>query len=94
MLLLFVSMIASGLLAALLVFAPTPWYAHHDTTAWGLTGLADQQAAGAVTWVLGGTIYVASGAMVVMRCRRTTTSAGYPIPAARSTLASSASEPA
>jgi cytochrome c oxidase assembly factor CtaG len=69
-LLLFVSMIASGLLSALLVFAPTPWYAHHDITAWGLTRLADQQAAGAVMWVLGGTIYVASGAMAVMRWLR------------------------
>ncbi|HSJ47029.1 MAG TPA: cytochrome c oxidase assembly protein [Euzebyales bacterium] len=69
-LLLFVSMIASGLLSALLVFAPTPWYAHHGTTAWGLTRLADQQAAGAVMWVLGGTIYVTSGAIVVMRWLR------------------------
>jgi len=66
-LLLFVSMIASGLLSALLVFAPTPWYAHDDTAAWGLTRLADQQAAGAVMWVLGGAIYVTAGAIAVMR---------------------------
>lgn len=69
-LLLFVSMIASGTLSALLVFAPTPWYTHDDTAAWGLTRLADQQAAGAVMWVAGGAIYVASGAIVVMRWLR------------------------
>lgn len=68
--LLFISMIASGLLAALLVFAPTPWFAHDDTLVWGLTRLQDQQAAGAVMWVLGGTIYVASGAIAAMRWLR------------------------
>jgi putative membrane protein len=69
-LLLFVSMVAGGLLSALLVFAPTPWYAHDDTAAWGLTRLADQQAAGAVMWVVGGAIYIASGAIAVMRWLR------------------------
>ncbi|CAN5850567.1 cytochrome c oxidase assembly protein [soil metagenome] len=69
-LLLFISMIASGILSALLVFSPTPWYAHDDTLAWGLTRLADQQAAGAIMWVLGGTIYVVSGAIAVMRWLR------------------------
>jgi putative membrane protein len=64
--LLFISLIASGILAALLVFSPTPWYAHHTTGEWGLTRLADQQLAGAVMWVLGGTIYVVAGALVLM----------------------------
>lgn len=68
--LLFISMIASGVLSALLVFAPTPWYAHDSTLRWGLTPLQDQQAAGAVMWVLGGTIYVVSGAVVLMRWLR------------------------
>ncbi|MBW3603500.1 MAG: cytochrome c oxidase assembly protein [Actinobacteria bacterium] len=66
-LLLFISMIASGILSALLVFAPTAWYTHDDTLAWGLTRLQDQQAAGAVMWVLGGTIYVVAGAVAMMR---------------------------
>jgi putative membrane protein len=65
-LLLFISLIASGILAALLVFSPTPWYAHPTTGDWGLTRLADQQLAGAVMWVLGGTIYVVAGALVLM----------------------------
>jgi putative membrane protein len=51
----------------LLVFAPTVWYPHDDTAAWGLTALADQQIAGAVMWVLGGGIYIAAGALATMR---------------------------
>ncbi len=74
--LLFVSMIANGVLSALLVFAPTPWYAYDDTLAWGLTRLQDQQAAGAVMWVLGGTIYVVAGAVAVMRWLRVDEQAG------------------
>ena len=66
-LLLALSLIASGVLAALLVFAPTPWYAHAATQDWGLTALEDQQLAGAVMWIFGGGIYVAAGAVVVMR---------------------------
>jgi putative membrane protein len=64
--LLFISLIISGVLAALLVFSPTPWYAHPQTAQWGLTRLADQQLAGAVMWVLGGAIYVVAGALVLM----------------------------
>lgn len=66
-LLLFASLIASGVLAALLVFAPTPWYAHPPTTSWGLTRLQDQQVAGAVMWVGGGIIYLVAGVVVLMR---------------------------
>jgi putative membrane protein len=69
--LLFVSLIVSGVLAALLVFSPTPWYAHAHTQDWGLTRLADQQLAGAVMWVLGGAIYVIAGALVLMHWLRT-----------------------
>jgi putative membrane protein len=54
----------------LLVFAPTAWYAHDGTAAWGLTALADQQIAGAVMWVLGGGIYIAAGALATMRWLR------------------------
>ena len=66
-LLLFISLIASGILAALLVFSPTPWYAHPATADWGITRLADQQLAGAVMWVGGGTIHVVAGALVLTR---------------------------
>lgn len=69
--LLFVSLIASGILAALMVFAPTTWYAHPPTAAWGLTPLEDQQVAGAVMWVVGGSLYVIAGAIVLMHWLRT-----------------------
>lgn len=68
--LLFLSLIFSGMLAALLVFAPTPWYDHPHTLVWGLSRLEDQQIAGAVMWVPGGTIYVIAGAAVLMRWLR------------------------
>jgi putative membrane protein len=64
--LLFISLIVSGVLAALLVFSPAPWYAHTATRMWGLTRLADQQLAGAIMWVLGGAIHVVAGALVLM----------------------------
>jgi putative membrane protein len=64
--LLFISLIVSGVLAALLVFSPSPWYAHPAPDAWGLTRLADQQLAGAVMWVLGGALHVVAGALVLM----------------------------
>lgn len=64
--LLFVSLIISGVLAALLVFSPSPWYAHPVPAAWGITRLADQQLAGAVMWVLGGALHVVAGALVLM----------------------------
>jgi cytochrome c oxidase assembly factor CtaG len=69
--LLFASLIASGVLAALFVFAPTPWYAHPPTQVWGLTPLQDQQLAGAVMWVPGGAVYVAAGAVALMHWLRT-----------------------
>lgn len=65
-----VSMIASGLLAVLLVFAPSAWYAHAATRVYGLTPLQDQQAAGATMWVFGGIVYVVSGAAVLVRWLR------------------------
>jgi putative membrane protein len=68
--LLFISLVASGLLAALLVFSPHAWYAHPATQAWGLSPLEDQQLAGAVMWVPGGAVYVIAGAAVVMRWLR------------------------
>jgi putative membrane protein len=51
----------SGLLGALMTFAPTPWYPAYAgrTTPWGLTLLEDQQLAGLLMWVPGGMIYAA-----------------------------------
>jgi putative membrane protein len=51
----------SGLLGALMTFAPTPWYPAYAgrTTPWGLTLLEDQQLAGLLMWIPGGMIYAA-----------------------------------
>lgn len=45
--------VQSGLLGALLLFAPSPLYPLHGggPAAWGLTPLEDQQLAGALMWV-------------------------------------------
>ena len=52
-----------GLLGALIVFAPAPFYVVHfaSTAAWGLTPLADQQLAGLLMWVLAMLPYLAAG---------------------------------
>jgi putative membrane protein len=49
----------SGLLGALITFAPSPWYALYTSTtqAWGLSPLEDQQLAGAIMWIPVGAIY-------------------------------------
>ncbi len=59
-LLLFTMALQSGLLGALITFAPTPWYAayHATTAAWGLTALEDQQLAGASMWTISGAAYL------------------------------------
>ena len=52
--------IHTGLLGALLTFAPTPWYPllAARTAVWGLTPLEDQQLAGLIMWVPMGSIYL------------------------------------
>lgn len=54
-----VTMIHTGILGALLTFAPRVLYARQtfDAMRWGLTPLEDQQLAGAVMWAPGGLIY-------------------------------------
>jgi putative membrane protein len=49
---LLLTMMLTGLLGALITFAPQPLYAPHlaTTLAWGLTPLADQQLAGLIMW--------------------------------------------
>ncbi|MDP8977141.1 MAG: cytochrome c oxidase assembly protein, partial [Actinomycetota bacterium] len=69
-LLLFASLVATGVLAALLIFAPRAWYAYPATEAWGLSPLQDQQLGGAVMWVPGGIVYVVAGAAVLLRWLR------------------------
>jgi putative membrane protein len=56
---LFVTMVHTSLLGALLTFSPRVLYARQtvDAALWGLTPLEDQQLAGLVMWIPAGTIY-------------------------------------
>lgn len=62
----FLTMLHSGLLGALLTFAPEPLYAVYAgrTSAWGLTSLEDQQLAGLLMWVICGLIYVTAAILL------------------------------
>jgi putative membrane protein len=53
----------SGVLGALLTFAPFPWYPAYAQTvsSWGLTALEDQQLGGLLMWVPGGVVYLIAG---------------------------------
>jgi cytochrome c oxidase assembly factor CtaG len=59
----FSTAVHSGILGALLTFAPKPWYpAYASTTAaWGLTPLEDQQLGGLIMWVPAGVLYTVAG---------------------------------
>jgi putative membrane protein len=64
----FVTMLATGALGALLTFASVPWYhAYVDGAAWGLSALEDQQLGGLLMWVPGGIAYL--GAALVHAAR-------------------------
>ena len=83
----FVTMLATGALGALLTFAPVPWYrAYVDGAAWGLSALEDQQLGGLLMWVPGGLAYLFAGLFHAARI------VGHEPPAAR-TGASDASAP-
>lgn len=58
----------SGLLGALLTFAPTPWYPAYAArvAAWGFTPLEDQQLAGLIMWVPGGLVYLHVAALLFL----------------------------
>jgi len=60
LLLLFTTALQSGLLAAIITFAPLPLYPIYalQARAWGLTLLADQQLAGVIMWVPVGFVYL------------------------------------
>ncbi|WP_127107702.1 cytochrome c oxidase assembly protein [Pararhodobacter zhoushanensis] len=61
-----------SLLGALLTFAPRPLYGEHlaTTGVWGLSALADQQAAGLVMWVPGMVLMSAGVALTLVRAWR------------------------
>jgi putative membrane protein len=53
----------SGVLGALLTFAPSLWYPLYGerTAAWGLSALEDQQLAGLIMWVPAGVVFILLG---------------------------------
>ncbi|MBV9761957.1 MAG: cytochrome c oxidase assembly protein [Acidobacteriaceae bacterium] len=53
----------TGILGALLTFAPHLWYPSyaHTTQAWGLTPLEDQQIGGLIMWVPASVVYLIAG---------------------------------
>jgi putative membrane protein len=54
----------SAVLGILLTLSATPWYTLDGTPPFGLTPLADQQAAGAEMWVVAGGIYVIAAGLL------------------------------
>jgi putative membrane protein len=66
---LFLAALPMGAIAALLTLAPRPLYGAHlfGAPAQGLTALEDQQLAGAIMWVPGGTLYLGVAAVLVVR---------------------------
>lgn len=63
------TMVAMGLLGALLAFADHAFYAPHwlTTAAWGLTPLEDQQLAGVVMWAPASTVYLLAAMVILYR---------------------------
>jgi putative membrane protein len=59
----FTTAVHSGILGALLTFAPRPWYAPYAKTTqeWGLTPLQDQQIGGLIMWVPASIVYSIAG---------------------------------
>jgi putative membrane protein len=56
---LFLTVLQSGILGALMTFSDQPWYSYYATLTnpWGLTPLQDQQLAGLIMWVPGGAVF-------------------------------------
>ncbi len=59
----FITSMHSGILGALLTFAPRLWYPLYQarTSRWGLSPLEDQQLAGLIMWVPAGLVFVLLG---------------------------------
>jgi putative membrane protein len=64
---LFTTSLHTGLLGALMTFAPAPWYASYGPGGWGLTPLEDQQLAGLIMWIPAGFVYVGTGLFLIRR---------------------------
>jgi putative membrane protein len=60
---LFATALHSGVLGALITFAPVVWYPVYasNSRAWGLTPLEDQQLAGLLMWVPAGLVFAVGG---------------------------------
>ena len=56
---LFLTVLQSGILGALMTFTSEPWYPDYAVSVmrWGLTPLQDQQLAGLIMWIFGGTVF-------------------------------------
>jgi putative membrane protein len=56
---LFLTMLQSGILGALMTFTSRPWYSDYAASVghWGLTPLQDQQLAGLIMWIFAGTAF-------------------------------------
>ena len=70
---LFITMMHTGILGALMALAPRVLYQAQTATAaeWGLTPLQDQQLAGLIMWVPAGTIYAGAAiALTVLWIRK------------------------
>lgn len=59
----FTTAVHTGILGALLTFAPHIWYSGYATAtqAWGVTPLEDQQIGGLIMWVPASLVYLAAG---------------------------------
>ena len=66
---LFTTMVHTGALGALLVFAPSVWYSVYGSAPlqWGLQPLEDQQLGGLIMWIPGGLVY--AGAAIALMAR-------------------------
>jgi putative membrane protein len=64
---LFVTMLVTGALGALLTFPPSPWYASLGAPPFGGSALDDQQLGGLLMWVPGGAAYLAAALVQARR---------------------------
>lgn len=66
------TLMQSGALGSVLMFARSPWYPAHaaGARAWGVTLLGDQQLAGLIMWIPAGSIYIAAAALLFMKWMR------------------------
>jgi Predicted membrane protein len=66
------TLMQSGALGALLMFASTPWYPVHaaGAQAWGMTLIEDQQLAGLIMWVPASIAYIGAAGWLFLRWMR------------------------